>query len=200
MTKKIILGIVVATLAAAALFCVVVALQPNDYRVTRSATMAAPAEEVFSHVNDFHKWNAWSPWAKLDPDAKNSFEGSEAGEGAVFRWSGNDEVGEGSLTILESKPNEHIGMKLEFIRPFPDSCLTEFDFQPAGNETKVTWTMLGRHPGFVSKAFCFVMNMDKMIGRDFDKGLANIKAIVEAPESAKPEPPQPSGDAAQRPS
>jgi hypothetical protein len=161
-------------------FVVAVARQPADYRVTRSATMAAPASVVFDQVNDFHHWDAWSPWAKLDPKAKNSFEGSESGTGAIFRWNGNDKVGEGSLTILKSIPNELVRMKLEFIRPFPDSCITEVAFEPAGQHTSVNWSMLGRHPNFTSKAICTVMNMDKMIGRDFEKGLANIKAIVEA--------------------
>lgn len=162
-------------------FAAVVALQPNDYRITRQATMGAPAAAVFDQINDFRRWQAWSPWAKLDPAAKNTFEGPAFGPGAIFRWSGNEKVGEGAMTILESKPAELVRLKLEFIRPFPDSCTTEFAFQPTGDQTSVTWTMIGRHQNFLSKAVCFCMNMDKMVGGDFEKALANIKSIVERP-------------------
>jgi hypothetical protein len=186
--RKIALGVVGAIALVVAVFCLVVAMQPADYRVVRSVEMAAAAAVVFEQVNDFHSWEAWSPWAKLDPEAKNSFAGPTAGAGSSFRWSGNDKVGEGQMTILESKPAERVKMQLEFIRPFPDSCITEFGLAPAGDKTSVTWTMAGPHQNFLSKAFCLVMNMDKMVGGGFEKGLANIKAIVEArpPETVRP--------------
>jgi hypothetical protein len=110
MFKKILIGFAVIVVV----FVVIVALQPSDFRVARSATISAPASAVFAQVNDFHKWEAWSPWAKLDPAAKNSFEGPPAGIGAIFRWAGNDEVGAGSMTIIESRPSELIRIKLEF--------------------------------------------------------------------------------------
>jgi hypothetical protein len=130
-------------------------------------------------VNEFAKWEAWSPWAKLDPACKNTFEGPSAGTGAVFAWSGNDEVGEGRMTILESKPNEHIRIKLAFIRPFENSCNVDFTFKPEGKDTVVTWTMSGQN-NFMGKAVHLCMNMDRMVGGDFEKGLAQIKAITEA--------------------
>jgi len=183
MVKKILLGVAAVVAVLVLGFVTLAALQPNDYRITRSATMAAPASRVFPQVNNFQHWNDWSPWAKLDPNAKYAFEGPEAGEGATFRWDGNEQVGAGSMTILESRPDERVRMKLEFVRPFPDQCTTEFELQPQGGQTLVTWTMVGKHQNFMSKAMCLVMNMDKMVGSDFEKGLANMKAVVEAPEA-----------------
>lgn len=184
MVKRTIFGVVAFVLLVLAVFAAVVAMQPAEFVVARSATMAAPPDKVFAQVNDFQNWNGWSPWAKLDPQAKYTLEGPPAGEGAIYRWSGNKDVGEGSMTILESKPSEHVRMKLEFIRPFPDSCNVDFALKPEGDKTSLTWTMSGRNEDFVSKAFCLVMNMDKMVGGDFEKGLASMKAIVEAPASA----------------
>lgn len=157
---------------------IVVALQPSKFRISRSATISAPPAKVFAQVNDFHKWQEWSPWAKLDPNAKATFEGPGSGVGAVFKWSGNDEVGEGTMTILESKPSDSIKIRLDFDKPFKDTSEAEFTFQPQGDKTLVTWSMSGEN-GFVEKAFCLVMNMDKMLGEKFDEGLANMKAIVE---------------------
>ena len=119
-------------------FLCVVALQPSQFRVARRATMSAPASAVYAQVNDFHNWEAWSPWAKLDPAAKNSFEGPSAGIGAIFRWAGNSEVGEGSMTITESRPSEVILIKLEFLKPFAGTNIAEFTFQPEGDETVLT--------------------------------------------------------------
>lgn len=174
MWKKILLGIVTII----AIFAIVVALQPAEYKVSRSATFDAPPEVVYAHLNDFHKWEAWSPWAKLDPSAKNSFEGPESGAGSIFKWSGNDEIGEGKMEILESKPGESVKIKLEFVRPMADVCDTDFALKAEGKQTVVTWTMAGKKD-YVSKAVCMFMNMDKMIGGDFEKGLGNIKSIVE---------------------
>jgi uncharacterized protein YndB with AHSA1/START domain len=183
--KKILLGVVAAVAVLVMGIVVVVAMRPNDFRVSRSATMAAPPERVFAQVNDFHKWDAWSPWAKLDPNAKNSFAGPDAGEGAMFSWAGNDEVGEGKMTITESKPPELIRLKLEFIKPMEDTSDTEFTFKPDGDRTTVTWTMSGTYETFMQKAICMCMNMDKMVGGQFEKGLASMKAIVESPPPAE---------------
>jgi hypothetical protein len=173
--KKILLVLAVIVIG----FLVVVALQPADFRVARSATMAAPAEAVFEQVNDFHKWEAWSPWAKLDPAAKNSFEGPSSGTGAIFKWSGNSDVGEGKMTVTESRPSELIRIKLEFLKPFAATNTAEFTFKPAGDQTVVTWSMSGTKD-FIQKGFCMFMNMDKMVGSDFEKGLTSMKAIVES--------------------
>lgn len=177
--KKIIKKVLIGVLAVILIFVVVVALQPADYTIVRTATIKAPPATVFDQVDDFHKWEAWSPWAKLDPNVKNTFEGAASGSGAVFKWAGNDKVGEGQMTILESKPAELIRIKLEFIKPFPDSCATEFTFKPENNQTHVSWTMTG-HKNFVAKAVCMFMDMDKMVGGDFEKGLAQMKTVAEA--------------------
>lgn len=174
--KRLLLGLLVLI----GIFAAVVAMQPTDFVITRSAKMSAPPAKVFEQVNDFQKWSAWSPWAKLDPNAKNTFEGPSTGTGSKFKWSGNDEVGEGMMTITESKPNELIKMKLDFIRPFEDTSDTEFAFKPEGEQTKMTWTMTGKH-NFISKAFCLFMDMDVMVGGQFEEGLASIKKIVETP-------------------
>jgi len=185
MVKKVLIGVAAAVLVLVLGLVTVVAMKPNEFRVSRSATMAAPAERVFAQVNDFHKWDAWSPWAKLDPNAKNSFDGPDAGEGATFRWAGNDQVGEGKMTITESKPNELVRLKLIFIKPMEDSSDTEFTFKPDGEKTTVTWTMSGTYETFMQKAICMCMNMDKMVGEKFEEGLASMKAIVEKPEAAE---------------
>ena len=158
----------------------IIAMQPATFTVTRSAKMAAPPDAVFAQVNDFHNWNDWSPWAKLDPNAKNTFDGPSSGKGAHFHWEGNSEVGEGEMTITESRPDELVLIKLEFIKPFASVCDTEFKFQPEGDQTAVTWTMTGQNT-FMSKAMHLVMDMDEMVGGSFDEGLANLKSVVEKP-------------------
>ncbi len=178
MRKKILIALAVL-LAIVAVFAGVVAMQPSEYHIVRSATISAPASDVFAQVNDFHHWEAWSPWAKLDPAAKNTFEGPSAGPGAIFKWSGNDEVGEGMMTLLDSKPDELIRIKLDFVRPFEDTCTVEFTFQPQTDKTLVTWSMSGRN-NFIGKFFCLFMDMDKMVGGDFEKGLASMKSVAEA--------------------
>jgi hypothetical protein len=157
---------------------IVIAMQAPSYTVVRNASMAAPPPAVFAQVNDFHNWEAWSPWAKLDPSMKQSFQGAPAGTGAIYSWVGNKKVGEGRMTITESRPSDLVRIKLEFIKPFASTADTEFTFKPDGNQTAVTWTMSGQK-NFMSKAFGLFMNMDKMIGRDFEKGLAQMKAVLE---------------------
>lgn len=174
MWKKI-LGAVVAVLAVLA---VVVAMQPAEFKIERAATYNVAPVDVFPYVNDLHLWQLWSPWAKLDPNVKNTFEGPSSGEGAVFRWVGNSAVGEGGMTIMESKPNELVRMRLEFIKPFAAVNTAEFKIQPAADKTVLTWTMYGEN-NFVGKAFGLFMNMDKMVGASFEEGLATLRGIVE---------------------
>ena len=175
MIKKILIGLAVVVVV----LVVIVALQPSHYRVERSATMNAPPSMVFAQVNDFHKWNAWSPWANLDPGMKQTFEGAPAGNGAGYAWVGNSEVGEGRMTITESHPSDLIKIKLEFIKPFAATSNTVFTFKPEGNQTKVTWAMDG-DKNFIAKAFHLFMNIDKMVGGDFEKGLAQMKSVAES--------------------
>lgn len=182
MIKKVILGALAGIVLAIVAFCVVVAMQPEDFKVTRTATINATPDKVFEQVNDFHKWDAWSPWVKLDPAMKTNYAGPAAGVGASYSWAGNDQVGEGKMTITESHPNEHIGIDLEFIKPFASRNPTNFTFKTDGDKTNVNWTMSQKN-NFVMKAFCLVMDMDKMIGADFEKGLAQLKSISEAQKS-----------------
>ncbi len=161
------------------LLVLLISMRPNEFRITRSELMAAPQAKVFEQVNDFHKWDDWSPWAKLDPTCKNTFEGAPSGKGAGFSWDGNSKVGAGRMTITESRPNDLIRLKLDFLRPFKSTNTAEYTFQPEGSQTRMTWSMHG-HANFMSKAFGMFCNMDKMIGKDFEKGLAAIKSIVEA--------------------
>ena len=156
-----------------------IALQPATFRVTRTATIAAAPADVFALVNDFHNWDTWSPWAKLDPAMKTSYAGSPSGQGAVYSWVGNSDVGEGSMTITDSQPANRVNIRLEFIKPFASVADNLFEFAPAAAGTTVTWTMSGDN-NFLSKAFClFTGGMDGMIGPDFEKGLAQMKAVAE---------------------
>jgi hypothetical protein len=168
-----------AVAAIIAVFVVVVALQPSQFRIARTATISAPAAAVFAAVNDFHNWKTWSPWEKIDPTLKRTFEGAAAGAGASFSWIGNKQVGEGRMTITECRPSELVRIKLEFFKPFAATNAAEFTFKPEGNQTAVTWSMSGNRP-FLHKAICLVMNMDKMVGGQFEEGLANMKSVVEA--------------------
>lgn len=159
-------------------FLIVVATQPSEFRVVRSATIATTPPAVFAQVNDLHKWEAWSPWAKRDPAMKQTYEGAPAGPGAISAWAGNSEVGEGRMTITDSQPSELIRIKLEFFKPFAATNTAEFTFRPEGDRTVVTWSMSGQK-NFVAKAIHLFMDMDKMIGKDFEAGLANMKAVTE---------------------
>jgi hypothetical protein len=174
MLKKILIALAALIL----LFVVIVALQPSEFHVERTATIAAPPAAVFSQVNDLRKWDAWSPWAKLDPNAKIAFEGPESGQGAAMTWAGNDKVGEGKMTIVESKPDEAVKLKVDFVKPFEGTSNSDFAFKADGAGTGVTWAMSAHH-NFMEKAFCLIMNGKKMIGDDMDKGLAQLKAAAE---------------------
>ena len=163
---------------AVILIAIIAAMQPSNFRVTRTATISAPASAVFPHVNDLQKWDEWSPWAKLDPNAKNSFEGPASGVGAMMRWAGNNKVGQGSMAIIESRPDEFIRFKLEFLKPMAATNTTEFTFISENGQTTVTWSMYGKND-FKGKAIGLIMNCDKMVGGQFEQGLAALKSVVE---------------------
>ena len=171
-------AILVVIAVVAVVFVVVVAMRPAEYRVERSASVNAAPAVVFAEVNDLHKWQEFSPWAKLDPAAKNTYDGPPAGTGAVFTWAGNAKVGEGRMTITESRPSELIRIKLDFVKPFTSTADAKFTFEPKGNQTLVTWSMSG-HQNFFERAMCVVMNGKKMIGGEMEKGLAQLKAVAE---------------------
>jgi hypothetical protein len=175
MFVKILIGLVVIV----AVLAIVVALQPSDFRVERTATMSASPAAVFAEINDFHNWQAWNPWGKIDPAMKQTFEGAPAGPGAIYTWAGNNDVGEGRMTIIESKPNELVRVQLDFLKPFAATSTADFTIKPDGDKTAVTWSMYGKN-NFMAKAIHLVMNMDKMIGGQFEKGLADMKTVAEA--------------------
>lgn len=175
MLKKILIGVAVVLVGLVAF----IASRPSSFRVERSATIAAPAEVVFAMINDFHQWQAWSPWEKLDPSMKKTLDGPAAGVGAIYYWNGNDQVGEGRMTVTESRPNERITIKLEFLKPFASTSNIEFTVAPSGSDVKLTWVM-GGHNDFMGKVFSTFMDADSMIGKDLEKGLANLKAGAEA--------------------
>ena len=166
-----------------AIFLAIVALQPPEFSVTRTADIPAPAAAVFAKVNDLHEFQTWSPWAKLDPACKTGFEGPSSGVGASFFWSGNSKVGEGRMTIIDSKPDELIRMKLEFVKPFAGTNTTEFTFKPEGRKTVMSWSMTGSC-SFICKAMGLLMNCKKMVGDQFEQGMGNLKAeLAAAPKS-----------------
>jgi hypothetical protein len=169
----------VVIVVVVALLLVVIVSRPEDFSISRSATVAAPPEKVFPQVNDLHNWEAWSPWAKLDPNMKMTFTGPETGTGAAYTWNGNSKVGEGRMTIVESRASELVRIKLEFMKPFTATNASEFTFQPQVNQTTVTWSMTGKR-NFMTKAMSLVMSMEKMLGGQFEQGLAQMKAIAEA--------------------
>jgi uncharacterized protein YndB with AHSA1/START domain len=147
--------------------------------VTRNILISAPAQTVFRYVDDLRKWDEWSPWAKIDPAMKTTFSGAQNGKGAIYAWQGNNKVGEGRMTIVESEPEKLVRILLEFIKPFKSVADTEFTFVHADGQTSVSWSMIGKK-NFASKAFCLFMDMDKKIGGDFEKGLSQLKTVCEA--------------------
>ncbi|HUK82010.1 MAG TPA: SRPBCC family protein [Verrucomicrobiae bacterium] len=174
MVRKIL--IVLAVLVAGSL--IVVAMRPADFRVERSATIAAPALTLFEQVNDHHKFNAWNPFLKVDPNVKNTYSGPESGMGAVCSWDGNKDIGAGSATITESRPGELVRMRMDWLRPMTGTTTVEFTFKPEGDKTVVTWATYGKN-GFVGKLVSLFMDCERMCGPPFEEGLANLKSVVE---------------------
>lgn len=179
MVRKILVGVV----SVLAVLAVVVALQPATFHIERSILVRAPSDFAYAQVNDFHAWRAWSPWEKLDPQMARTYSGEASGTGASYAWRGNKEVGEGRMTIERSEPAQ-IVLKLEFLKPFAATNTATFSFTPGSQGTKVTWAMDGRNT-FLTKAMHLVMDMDKLVGKDFERGLEALKAAAEA--SAKSE-------------
>ena len=159
------------------ILAIVIATRPSEFLVSRTAVLAAPVATVFANVNDMHRWQEWSPWAKIDPNSKITYAGPAAGTDASFSWAGNQEVGEGKLTVVESIPPERIRFRLEFFKPFAGTNSAEFTFVPKGDsQTEVTWSMRGTN-GFMAKAVGLVMDCDKMVGGYFEKGLKQLETV-----------------------
>lgn len=174
MLKKILIVLVLAV-AGVLLYA---ATKPDTFQVQRRATIAAPPERVFALIDDFHRWSEWSPWEKLDPAMTRTFEGPASGTGAVYAWKGNKDVGQGRMEIAESSPPGRIAIKLDFIEPMESNNVTEFVLAPKDGGTEVTWTMRGPSP-YLTKVMDTVVGMDRLIGKDFEAGLANMKAAAE---------------------
>jgi hypothetical protein len=174
---------VIAIIAAVIVFAIAIVLilaltKPDNFRVQRAATIKAPAQTIFSVINDFHRWGGWSPWENRDPAMKRSFSGAGSGKGAVYAWDGNKNVGSGRMEILDASVPSKIIIKLDFFKPFEGHNTAEFTMLPQGDATTVTWAMFGPAP-FMSKLMQVFMNMDSMIGKDFEAGLSNLKKLTE---------------------
>jgi hypothetical protein len=154
------------------------AMQPNTFGVQRSATVKAPPEKIAALIGDFHNWGQWSPWEQLDPNMKRTYSGAPRGKGAVYQWEGNKDVGAGRMEITDMPDPSKIIIKLDFLQPFESHNVTRFTLVPQGETTTVTWNMSGPMP-FISKIMSVFMSMDAMIGKDFEKGLAQMKAAAE---------------------
>jgi hypothetical protein len=176
--KGILLGIVGALVLIVGGILVYAATKPDSFRVERSTAIKAPPERIFDQINDLRAHVAWSPWERKDPGMKRSYGGSHAGKGASYEWDGDQQIGQGRMEIAETVTPRRVTMKLDFIRPFKAHNVVEFVLQPNGDSTIVTWVIYGPSP-FISKVMTVFFDMDRMIGREFETGLANLKALTE---------------------
>ena len=174
MWKIVILVLVVVVVGV----MVVASMRPNDFSVQRSVSILAPPEKIFPMIDDFRQWPAWSPWEKLDPTMKRTLSGAPSGVGAIYAWDGSGKVGAGRMEIKEATAPSKIGIQLDFIKPFEGHNIADFTLAPMGQATEVTWRMHGPAP-FISKLMGLFFDMDTMIGKDFEAGLANLKAAAE---------------------
>jgi hypothetical protein len=182
MIKKILIGVA----ALIVILLVVIATRPATFHVERSATLAAAPAALFAQVNDHHKFAVWNPFLKLDPNVKNTYSGPDSGVGAVCSWDGNKDIGAGSSTIVESKPNELVRCRMDWKRPMEGVAIVDFTFKPAGDKTVVTWAMYGMN-NFIGKAVSLFMDCDKICGPQFEQGLADLGKVVATAPGAKQE-------------
>ena len=176
-----VVAIIVAALAIAIAIILILAMtKPDTFSVRRSALVRAPAEKIFPLISNFHQWTDWSPWENRDPEMKRSNSGAESGKGAVYAWEGNKNVGSGRMEILDATSPSKIVIKLDFFKPFEGHNIAEFDFAPERDTamTNINWVMHGPAP-LMSRVMQVFVNLDKMIGNDFEAGLANLKRLVE---------------------
>jgi len=170
--------IVIVVVVAIAAILVYATTLPDDFRVQRTTSIKAPPEKIFPLINDLHRWGSWSPWEKMDPEMKRTYSGAAAGKGAAYAWQGNRKVGEGRMEIVDASPPSKIAIKLDFIKPFEGHNTAEFTLEPKGDSTNVTWTMYGPSV-YMAKVMGVFVSMDKMIGKEFETGLANLKSVAE---------------------
>ena len=174
-----IIGIIALAVAGVLVYA---AMQPDDFRVQRSITVKTPPDRIYPHIADFRAWGAWSPWERKDPAMKRTFSGPASGVGAAYAWEGNKDVGSGRMEITEATAPVKVVIRLEFLKPFAATHTAEFTLQPQGDSTTINWAMYGMS-NFLAKLMGVFMNMDKMIGGDFEAGLASLKAVAEAPSA-----------------
>lgn len=172
---KIIAIVIIVLIAAVLIFA---ATRPDNFRVQRSASFKAPPEKLFAQLNDFHQWEAWSPWEKVDPAVKRTYSGSPSGKGAVYEWNGNNELGQGRIEIIESSPPSRLVLKIDFIKPFEAHNTIEFTLATQGDATTVTQAMYGPN-SYIHKLMGLFFSMDKLIGQKYQEGFANLKTLVE---------------------
>lgn len=170
------IGLAVVVLLAAVL--ALAASRPDTFVVQRSAVIKAPPHKVFALINDFHQWQQWSPWERMDPGMRRTYSGAPSGVGSLYAWEGNKKVGRGQMEITEATDPSKVGIKLDFLSPFEAHNTAQFVLTPQGDATTVTWSMAGPSP-FIAKVIGLVANMDTLVGKDFEAGLANLKAVAE---------------------
>lgn len=175
---EIIAGIAVVLGLAIAVILILAAAKPNTFSVQRATLVKAPAEKIFPLINDFHQWGSWSPYEHKDPAMKRSYSGAASGKGAIYAWDGNKNVGSGRMEILDTSVPAKIVIKLDFFTPFEGHNTAEFTMLPQGDATSLTWLMHGPAP-FMAKIMHVFMNIDRMVGKDFETGLANLKRLTE---------------------
>ncbi len=181
MLKKLALALAVVV----AVFAAFVATRPAAFRVERSVVVPADPAFVYAQVADFHRWDAWSPWAKLDPAMKVEYGGPPSGAGATYAWKGNDKAGQGKMTILSATPDREVDLRVDFVKPWEQTNGMRFTFAPADGGTRVTWALTGDFD-FVGKAFSVFMSIDKAVGPDFEKGLAALQRVASERAAAAP--------------
>ena len=186
MIKKILLGLIVVI----ALILIFALTKPNEYTVVRTTSIKAPPEVVYSYLDDFHKWSAWSPWEKMDPTMKRAYQGPQNGVGAIYTWDGNSQVGKGRMEITNVSPASKVGLNLDFLEPMEGHSKVEFALAPKGDTTDVTWSMKGDN-NYLSKIMQVFVSMDSMIGGDFESGLRDLKTSSEQAAAAQPVAAQP---------
>ncbi len=174
MFKMIGLALLIAVVALLAF----AATKPDSFRIERTASINAPPEKIFPLINNFHHWESWSPWEKLDPTMTRTYSGATEGTGAAYAWEGKGDVGAGKMEITAAVPSTKVAIQLDFIKPFKAANEVELTLEPEGDTTNVTWAMSGAN-SFMFKVMQVFTSMDSMVGKDFEKGLANLKAVAE---------------------
>ena len=167
----VVVGLVAALLAFAA-------TRPDTFRVQRATSIKAPPEKIYPLIDDFHRWGSWSPWEKMDPTMKRTLSGPASGKGAVYEWDGNGNVGKGRMEITDASPPSKVTIRLDFIKPLEGHDIAEFTLEPKGDSTHVTWDMHGPNP-YVAKVMSIFVSMDRMVGKQFETGLADLKTVAE---------------------